>query len=775
MIRIAIVVDGIVQGVGFRPFVYGLASRFDIGGFVKNRAGSVEIEAEGPPARLDQFVQALSAKPPPLARIERIYCKSKPVRGDRIFSIAPSDPGQDSSPAIFISPDVATCDECLLDLFDPQNRRHLYPFVNCTNCGPRLTIIQGAPYDRRRTTMAPFEMCPKCKAEYEDPVDRRFHAQPTCCPVCGPQLEILDRSGTAIPGVDPITYLAQSLAAGKIAAIKGLGGYHLACDAGSESSVQELRRRKHRDEKPFAVMVRDISAARRVCHVDSEEEELLTSWRRPIVLLRKKTEITDQIAPSVAPKNPWLGVMLPYTPLHHLLLKAVGGIPLVMTSGNRSDEPIVYADSDAVARLSGIADLFLTHDRPIHVRCDDSVTRIAGGRELPVRRSRGYAPQPAHLPIPSSVPILATGGQLKATFALAQGDHAFLSHHMGDLDHLEASRAFERDIALYEDLFQIKPRLIAHDLHPDYVSTHYAKRRARIKGHELLPIQHHHAHMASCMAEHGCHEPVIGVTFDGAGFGTDGTVWGGEFLLGDYHTFQRAAHLRCVGMPGADKAIHEPWRMAVSHLLDADCDDSSLSARQDLTSLRAVRRMLETEFNTPQTSSAGRLFDAVASLAGIRDRVSYEGQAAIEMEHLATGIAPDGVYPFEIIDGFPSVVDTRPLIGAVIADLKKGTEPSKIVRRFHSTVVDVISTVCGKIAGVSGVTTVALSGGVFLNAILTIETASRLEAEGFRVLRHNLVPPNDGGLSLGQVAIAAATAKGPNHRESSCASLSQAK
>jgi hydrogenase maturation protein HypF len=779
----AVLVDGIVQGVGFRPFVYGLASQFRLGGFVKNRAGSVEIEVEGPQSALDLFLKVLSTNPPPLAKIDRISQQPQEPCGERRFRIQPSEASDQSrNRPIFISPDVATCDDCLLDLYDPKNHRHLYPFVNCTNCGPRLTIVKSAPYDRQRTTMASFEMCPECRAEYENPADRRFHAQPTCCPKCGPRLEILDGDGRPIPAPDPIQYIVDALQSAEIVAIKGLGGYHLACDARNESVVQELRRRKHRDEKPFAIMVRDIAAAQSLCEISPAEAQLLKSPQRPIVLLRKRSSDSNPIAASIAPKNPWLGVMLPYTPLHHLLLRAMAGNPLVMTSGNRSDEPIAYEDPDAVPRLRNIADLFLVHNRPIHVRCDDSVTRIVDGIELPVRRSRGYAPQPIRLPMPCPGPTLAVGGQLKATFALAHDDHAFMSHHMGDLDHFEASRAFERDIALYENLFEIRPRQIVHDLHPDYISTRYARRRAAEQGLDLLPIQHHHAHMAACMAENALDEPVIGVTFDGTGFGTDGTVWGGEFLVGDYRAFTRAAHLRPLGMPGADKAIHEPWRMAVSCLADADCDDSRLMTRLDARSLRTIRRMLANRFNSPITSSAGRLFDAVASLAGIRDRVSYEGQAAIEMEQLATGIPADGSYPFDIVDGPSFVVDTRPLTREVIADLNKGTKPATIARRFHSTIVDLIAAVCRRISRQTGIKSVVLSGGVFLNALLTTESSGRLKADDFRVFRHKQVPPNDGGLSLGQLAIAAA--KSPTvhvqaarnfNSEPICASPSQAK
>jgi len=785
MARIAIVVDGIVQGVGFRPFVFSLASQFKLGGFVKNRSGSVEIEAEGTQASLDLFVHALSTSAPPLARIERVFCQSQPARGDRQFQIVASEAGGESDVrTIFISPDVATCDDCLIDMFDPQNRRHLYPFVNCTNCGPRLTIVKAAPYDRQRTTMAGFEMCPECRAEYENPSDRRFHAQPTCCPKCGPRLEMLDRDGRTISTENPIQYLADRLLSGKIAAIKGLGGYHLACDARNESTVGELRRRKHRDEKPFAMMVRDIAAARMLCEVSSAEEQLLKSIQRPIVLLRKCAVNSNPIAESIAPGNPWLGIMLPYTPVHHLLMRAMNGTPLVMTSGNRSDEPIAYEDADAVARLADIAEVFVIHNRPIHVRCDDSVTRIVDGAELPIRRSRGYAPQPIHLPMRCSTPTLAVGGQLKATFAIGHDDHAFVSHHMGDLDHLEAARAFERDVKLYEELFEIQARQIVHDLHPDYVSTHYAQRRAKEQGLELLPVQHHHAHMASCMAENGLDERVIGVTFDGTGFGTDGTVWGGEFLVGDYRQFTRAAHLRAVGMPGGDKAIREPWRMAVSYLADAGLDIFSLANGVDASSVRTIRQMIAKRFNTPATSSAGRLFDAVASLAGIRDRVSYEGQAAIEMEQLADGAAIDGIYPFKISMGMPIVVDTRPLIRAVIDDRRKNVPRATIARRFHSTMIEIIADVCRQIAKITGITSVVLSGGVFLNALLSTETYARLRTDGFRVFRHKLVPPNDGGISLGQLAIAAAVARSADRQEQNsqslnleptCASPSQAK
>jgi hydrogenase maturation protein HypF len=761
--RRAIVVQGMVQGVGFRPFVFGLATRLHLRGFVKNQTGSVLIEVEGDTTSLDTFLADLVGKAPPLARIEHLSWQQQTPRGDPQFRIESSD--GDTAGPVFVSPDVATCADCLRELFDPADRRFGYPFLNCTNCGPRLTIITGAPYDRSRTTMASFTMCADCREEYEDPANRRFHAQPTACPVCGPRLELRGAGGEKVETEHPLVDFLDALRSGAIGGLKGLGGYHLTCDARSSSVVAELRSRKQRDEKPFAVMVRDIAAAEVVCEISERERELLLAPGRPIVLLRKRTE--SVIAGSVAPRNPWLGVMLPYTPLHHLLLRAAGGMPLVMTSGNRSDEPIAYRDDDALERLAGIADWFLVHDRPIHVRCDDSVTRVVDGREQPVRRSRGYAPRPITLPVECPQPILAVGGQLKGTFALGRGNQAFISHHMGDLDYYEAYQAFVRDVKLYEDLFAVRPECIVHDLHPDYVTTRYARERAAEVGSRLLAVQHHHAHLASCMAEHGLTAPMIGVTFDGTGFGTDGAVWGGEFLVGDYRHFRRAAHLRYVGMPGGEQAIREPWRMAVAHLADAGVRYAPLEARVLLPQMKIIARMLEQRFRTPLTSSAGRLFDAVASLAGVADRVSYEGQAAVELEWLASWVAETGVYPVSVeevrnegSDESTLVIDTRPLIVAVAEEAGRNVDASLIARRFHSTLVEMIARVCGQLRETTGLASVALSGGVFLNALLTTEVSSRLRDDGFRVYSHRLVPPNDGGLCLGQLAIAAALSGG---------------
>jgi hydrogenase maturation protein HypF len=672
---------------------------------------------------------------------------------------------------IFVSADVATCDLCLAELFNPLDRRYRYPFLNCTNCGPRLTIVTGAPYDRQRTTMASFRMCDPCRAEYEDPANRRFHAQPIACPTCGPQLQLLDAQGVPVLTDDPLASFAAGIRGGLIGALKGLGGFHLTCDAGDKAAVGALRQRKQRDEKPFAIMVRDVATAKKYCQVSVAEEDLLRSPARPIVLLHKRSNA--RVADGVSPLNPFLGIMLPYTPLHHLLLEAVVGIPVVMTSGNRSDEPIAFEERDALSRLDGIADLFLIHDRPIHVRCDDSVTRVVNGSESFVRRSRGYAPQPIGLPIHCPHPILAVGGQLKSTFALGHGRHAFLSHHLGDLDHYAAFCAFERDIPLYEQLFAIEPAQIVHDLHPDYASTGYALKRTRSQNSPfegrpiLIAVQHHHAHMASCMAEHSVTEPVIGVTFDGTGYGVDGAIWGGEFLIGDYRAFRRAGHLRYVGAPGGDQAIREPWRMAVAYLRDAGNITSGFERYLPPASIRTVEQMLEKGFNTPMTSSAGRLFDAVAVLAGLRHCVSYEGQAAMELEWLATGVTDCGSYSFDLNElpgDKPSeatlVVDTRLIIRDVVRDVVRGTPAATISRRFHTTMVELIASVCDHIRRSMQLDAVVLSGGVFMNALLSSETNTRLTRDGFRVCRHRLVPPNDGGLSLGQLAIAAALAQG---------------
>jgi hydrogenase maturation protein HypF len=765
MERRAIVVQGIVQGVGFRPFVFGLASRLALSGFVKNCAGELVIEIEGPTAALDRFLAELSGQPPPLARIEKLHWERTASQGEHSFRIEISK--SQTPESIFVSPDIATCGDCLRELFDPGDRRHRYPFLNCTNCGPRLTIIRGAPYDRQRTTMAGFPMCDACRREYEDPNNRRFHAQPTCCRECGPRLELIDATDREKEQSDPLGRFARAIRQGRIGALKGLGGYHLVCDARSSSAVTELRRRKHREARPFALMVKDVDAARQISLVGPVEADLLVSRPRPIVLLRKREPCV--IAEAAAPGNPCLGVMLPYTGLHHLLAGELAGMPLIMTSGNRADEPIATEDDDARKRLSDIADVFLIHDRPIHVRCDDSVVRVVDGQELPIRRSRGYAPYPIALPFPCRSPVLAVGGQLKGTFALGRGGHAFLSHHLGDLDHLAAYQAFERDIQLYESLLAIEPEIIVHDLHPDYASTRYAQKR-HVEGTsfahpktKLLPVQHHHAHVASCMAENGLTEPVIGLAFDGSGFGLDGAIWGGEFFVGSYQNYRRAAHLRYVGLPGSEAAVRETWRVGLSHAVDAGRTDISLNSRVPSIALRTARALLDRHFNCPMTSSVGRLFDAIASLIGMRNEVDFEGQAAIELESLASEVEDQRTsYPFELAREAASdkahgclIIDTRPLIGAVIDDANQNVPASTIARRFQTTMVELIARVCGRIRAESSLGKVVLSGGVFMNSLLTSETCRRLCDDGFQVFRHRLVPPNDGGLSLGQLAIAA--------------------
>ncbi|QDU99164.1 carbamoyltransferase HypF [Lignipirellula cremea] len=777
MERLAITVTGVVQGVGFRPFVFRLASRLHLRGFVRNQTGSVQIEVEGDEQSLAAFVQQLQHDPPPLARIDHVQMQRQPASSEpepgEPFRIVAS--AADPISPVFISADMGVCDDCLAELRDPADRRYRYPFLNCTNCGPRLTLIESAPYDRSRTTMAPFPLCDACQAEYDDPTDRRFHAQPTACPACGPRLVLWDAHGQTVhdpaaPGEDPLRQFADAVRQGRIGALKGVGGYHLTCDATQPAAVEELRRRKQRDAKPFALMVRDLAAAKRWCEVDADEAALLESLPRPIVLLRKRPDGSGDegedalhVADATAPGNPYLGMMLPSTPLHHLLAAELGDRPLVMTSGNLTDEPIACRDDDAVLRLGGLADLILAHNRPIHVRCDDSVVCMVAGAPLPLRRSRGYAPQPIRLPAAAPVPVLAVGGQLKNVFALARDDQAFLSHHLGDLDHWEAYRAFERDIRLYEQLFTIRPQAIVHDLHPDYASTRYAQRRATDEGLPLIGVQHHHAHLASCMAEHGLQGPVMGVILDGAGYGPDGAVWGGEFLLGDDEQFTRYGHLRYVRQPGGDRAAQEPWRMALSHLVDAGVDTSCLNGAPS-EQQQVVRQMIDRGFQAPWTSSTGRLFDAVAALLGLRNISQYEGQAAMELEWLAGQADADGAYPFQLQWDEPSAddtaqrsftIDTRPLVQALAADLKRPQKPAVMARRFHAAVAAWILAGCEEIRRQSQHQTVVLSGGVFSNRLLTTLATTLLTDAGFRVYRHQRVPPGDGGLCLGQLAIAA--------------------
>lgn len=775
------VVQGIVQGVGFRPFVYGLALRWGLAGYVRNDSTGVTVEVEGPPERLDTFRKALSLEAPPLARIESICVETVPAQGETSFVIAPSQGGVERR--TLISPDVATCDDCLDELLDPSDRRYHYPFINCTNCGPRFTIVQDVPYDRAKTTMRVFPMCPVCQAEYDDPLDRRFHAQPNACPVCGPRVHLLDATSAGLfrtprpshltpSGVDPIAKAAQRLAAGDILAIKGLGGYHLACDACDPAAVDRLRRHKHREAKPFALMVPNLDTARQLCEMSKAEAQLLLSRRRPIVLLRKRPGCP--VAPGVAPLYNTLGLMLPYTPLHFLLLRAFaeaagpeGPAVLVMTSGNLSDEPIAYRDEDALERLAPIAGGWLIHNREIYIRCDDSVTRIAGGGEQIFRRSRGYVPEPIRLAHPFPLPLLACGGHLKNTFCLGKGHQAFVSHHVGDLENLETLTSFREGIEHFQHLFDIHPEAVAYDLHPDYLATQYAlDRDVEIK----IGVQHHHAHIASVLAEHGLEGPVIGVAADGTGYGTDGAVWGCEILHADLRSFERLAHLDYVPLPGGDQAIRQPWRMAAVYLAQAygdaflELDIPFVVEAQGAAPLQArwqpLAQMITRHLNSPPTSSLGRLFDAVAALLGVRDEVVYEGQAAIELEmqaDLAVGSKEvDYLYPFAIREGTPSVLDVVPLIRAIVRDVQQRVPTTSIARRFHLSIAELLAATCLGVREQTGLNTVALSGGVFQNRLLLETLLGRLEVLGFEVHTNRRVPPNDGGLSLGQAAVAAA-------------------
>jgi hydrogenase maturation protein HypF len=752
-------VEGIVQGVGFRPFVHGLAGRLDLAGFVGNDAQGVFIEIEGGDGAVADFLRILETEPPPLAVIERVTADAVPAVGEERFTIVPSRAGGESQ--ALISPDTATCDECLAEIWDETGRRYRYPFTNCTNCGPRFTIVRGVPYDRPLTTMAPFEMCPRCAAEYHDPGDRRFHAQPVCCPDCGPRLLLTDGRRRPLPGDDPLGDAVALLAAGRILAVKGLGGYHLAVRADDEEAVARLRARKHREEKPFAVMVVDLAAASALCSLGPGEAALLAGSRRPIVLAPKRENLP--LAPSVAPGNRALGLMLPYTPLHHLLARDLA-VPFVLTSGNISDEPIASADDDAFERLDAIADGFLLHERAIHIRTDDSVVRSFRDRVFLVRRSRGFAPEPVLLPWAFPRPVLATGAELKSTFCVAKDRRAFVSHHIGDLENYETFASFRDGIDHFCNLFEVQPEVVAHDLHPEYLSTKHAHDLAGVEanGVELTGVQHHHAHIASCLADNGEEGPVIGVAFDGLGFGPDGTIWGGEILVADLAGFERVAHLAPVAMPGGAAAIKEPWRMAAAYLAaafeGAVPGDLPLITRQQ-ERWTGVVSLARAGVSAPLTSSAGRLFDAVAAVLGVRDIVSYEGQAAIELEQLAD---PDEreAYPLDIAPGGSAggawqLLGTG-LVRAVVADQAKGTPAPLIAARFHNGLAAGVAGVCRRLRAERGLDTVALSGGVFQNLLLLERCVAALELDGFRVLLHGRVPPNDGGISLGQAAVAGA-------------------
>jgi hydrogenase maturation protein HypF len=733
---------GVVQGVGFRPHVYAVAQRHGVSGFVLNDADGVLVEAEGAADALAAFERALVDQAPPLAVVEDVSVDVVEFRGDAVFVIAPSPPG--AVRTTLVSPDVCTCEACLAEIADPSARRYRYPFTNCTNCGPRFTITRDVPYDRPQTTMAPFPMCEDCRSEYEDPSDRRFHAQPVACPACGPAVSVADGDGRPMRG-DAIGMATQLIGAGKIVAVKGLGGYHLMCDARSEPAVAALRSRKHREEKPFALMAPDLATVSEICLLDAGDERVLTSMRRPIVLLRRRDDAS--VAPSVAPGNRHLGVMLPYTPLHTLLVDRL----VVATSGNVSDEPIAYRDDDARARLSGIADAFLTHDREIHVRCDDSVVSVRGGTEYPIRRSRGYAPEPVRLARPLPVPVLAVGAELKHTFCVAKDDHAFVSHHIGDLENWETMRSFVEGVEHFTRIFDVVPAVVAHDLHPEYLSTKWALESEL----PALPVQHHHAHIASCLADNRREERVIGLALDGTGMGADGTLWGFEILEADLSSYERAGHLREVPLPGGAAAIREPWRMGAVYLDAAFGGDVPVLPFVERTRERwaPVLRMARTGLNAPAASSAGRLFDAMAAVGGLRDEVTYEGQAAIELEQAADP-GDHGGYRAPVGDDV--VVDGVALVADAAADLAHGTPLAVVAARFHDGVAAALAACADAVRARTGLTVCALSGGTFQNILLLDATTRRLEARGFEVLVHRRVPCNDGGISLGQTVIAGA-------------------
>ncbi len=706
------------------------------------------IEIEGSPHQLETFLYQLQSEAPPLAVIEHLANTTLAAVGQRNFRIVESTGGERRS--TLVSPDIATCNECLGEIFNPANRRYRYPFNNCTNCGPRFTIVRDVPYDRPLTTMADFVMCTDCSREYHDPGDRRFHAQPISCPRCGPTLMLVDRHGARVD-FDPILKTAELLRGGHVIAIKGIGGYHLAADATNECAVATLRARKYREDKPFAVMVADIGLARMLAQIDPAEERLLLGIRRPIVLLRRRSDAN--LADSVAPGSRVVGLMLPYAPLHHLICRQLGA-PMVLTSGNVSDEPIVYRDDEAFERLGGIADFFLTHDRPIHTRADDSVMRVFRGRDFPVRRSRGYAPQPVSLPWNVRHPILACGAELKNTFCLAKGHHAFISHHIGNLENYETLRAFTEGIEHYRRLFAIDPAIVAYDLHPEFLSTKYALELADV---ELVGVQHHHAHVAACLADNREEAPAIGVAFDGLGYGNDSTMWGGEFIVADLLDFERVGHLETIAMPGGAIAIKQPWRMAAAYLdalygdsIPGDLDVIRRNARHWPLAVQLVRAKI----NAPLTSSVGRLFDAVAAILGIRDSINYEGQAAIELEQRAIE-TEHLVYDIGASAGESVLLRGKDLIRAVVEDLRDGAPSGIIATRFHNTLARMIVDACSEIRSRRGLGIVALSGGVFQNMFLLGRTVSGLERNGFRVLTHSRVPTNDGGISFGQAAVAA--------------------
>ena len=755
-IRVQILVRGIVQGVGFRPFVFSQAVRRALKGRVLNNSTGVLIDVEGTPAAIGQFIDEIRLNPPTLSLVEQL---------ERTDDLAPAnysdfrivESASDGEKFVPISADIATCRDCLRELFDPRERRFRYPFINCTACGPRFTIIEDIPYDREKTTMRHFEMCAACRAEYENPLDRRFHAEPTACHRCGPRLFLTDSSGQEIildelVGQDIVSSTRSLLLDEKIVAIKGIGGFHLVVDAARAAAVERLRQSKYREDKPFAMMARSVDVIREYCFVSDVEEELLLCARRPIVLLERRADA--RLPQAVAPRMNTLGFMLPYSPLHHLLFEEFDQ-PLVMTSGNVSDEPICYENREAIRRLGHIADYFLLHDRPIHMRSDDSVTRVRRGRAGVLRRSRGYAPAPVKTSFKFEREILACGAELKNTFCLTRDHYAFISHHIGDLENLETMRSFTEGIEHFQRLFYLQPAAVAYDLHPEYLSTKYALALDAVE--TKVGVQHHHAHIASCMADNLIEGEVIGVAMDGLGFGEDGRMWGGEFFVADYREAERIAHLEYIPMPGGARAVREPWRMAAVYLhraLGDDFLDLHLPSVQnmDRQAWAVLRRMAESDTNSPETSSMGRLFDAVSALLGLRNVINYEGQAAIELEAIADRSLMES-YEFEV-DADGKTIRAEAMIRCAVEDLLDGAQPARVSAKFHLGVARLITSIARRLRDERRLNRVALSGGVFQNMFLLDAACRMLSDDGFKVFTHHRVPTNDGGISLGQAAVA---------------------
>lgn len=739
MERVHLRIHGIVQGVGFRPFIHKLVGSYGLTGYIKNTSSGVELELEGSRPALERFVRDVPERAPKLAVIESVEAEySDELRGFTGFEIRKSL--QEAVRNTLISPDICICDDCLRELFDKNDRRYRYPFINCTNCGPRFTIIKDVPYDRAKTSMSDFPMCPDCDREYRDIEDRRYHAQPDCCPECGPRVFFLGADGTELPG-NAIETAREYIKAGRIVAVKGLGGMHLACRCDDPAAATELRRRKQRDEKPFAIMCRDAETARRLCRVSAAEESILTGFRRPIVLLEKR----ERGALSHISENGYVGVMLPYTPLHYLLFGDDIDM-LIMTSANLSDTPIMYKNGEALEKLSGIADGFLLHDRDIQTRCDDSLCWVLDGREYPARRSRGYVPFPVKVP-DSRMRILACGAEQKASFCISKEDYVFPCQHIGDLKNLETLENYEQQILHFQRLFDIVPQAVACDMHPDYMSTEYAQRRAARDGIPIVYVQHHHAHMAACMADNSLPGPVIGLVWDGTGLGTDGTIWGAECLAGGYGGFERLGSIRPIPLIGGDRAVKESFRVAYALLREAGCDVSGVE------NAGALGRVYDARLNCPLSSGMGRLFDGVAAILGIKAHCSYEGQGAVLLEAAA---ADDGGVYDRPLEGAPLRFDWRPMIRAVTAGMAQGVDTGVIAARFMNTLVEMAAAQCIAARAETGISTVVLSGGSFQNMYIMRRLPPRLEREGFAVYHHSRVSANDEGLSLGQLMIAQA-------------------